>query len=402
MSEMKNDPVSNLGGGSFTNGDTRDGISLLDVLVVLVKNSKIVVRTTLYFIILGLMIAIFSPAKYTASADVIGEAESQSLPGGLGGLSVLRGLGINLGSSRGLTPEIYPAILKSQEVQLAIIREHYFLANEEEEITYVDYLTESTSIVSAMLAMVLDYTVGLPGKIIRAFKAGDRNEISRPGAASYVILSEEEDDALKSLNEITLIKTDLPTSIITISVTTPDPYLSAQMVTSYVHHLTQRVQEMHTRKTREDLEFIKEQFAQAQGELEEAETALANFLDQNRDPQTARLKTEMERFERQMRFKSELYMDLQTQRTQAEIDLQRSRPVITILEAPTPPLLRSAPKRKVIVVLSLIMGFGVGILLAFTAQFIAATRDDELEGPKLSQIWKALVPARLAKRWQAD
>jgi len=58
-------------------------------------------------------------------------------------------------------------------------------------------------------------------------------------------------------------------------------------------------------------------------------------MDRNRDIQTARLRTEVERLQRQVTIKMELYRELQTQLMQAEIELQHIQPVITLVEAPS-------------------------------------------------------------------
>ncbi|MEE9161537.1 MAG: hypothetical protein V3U35_01080, partial [Candidatus Neomarinimicrobiota bacterium] len=217
-----------------------------------------------------------------------------------------RGLGLNLGFSQGLTPETYPAVLRSREVQLAVARERYFISGQD-STTFVEYVSRQAGTLVAILEAVSDYTIGLPGKVMRLFKAGSAPAGIPVGSSRYFFLTEEEDDALRVLADITGVAIDAKTSIITISATTPDPMLSAQLVTSLIYHLTRRVQEMHTRKTSETLAFVRQQFAAAQAGLEAAEVALAQFLDQNRDPQTARLRTEMERLQRQMRFKGELY-----------------------------------------------------------------------------------------------
>ena len=145
---------------------------------------------------------------------------------------------------------------------------------------------------------------------------------------------------------------------------------------------------IRTQKARDNLTFVNERFDEAQAELQAAEERLAAFNDRNRDIQSARLRTERDRLQRQVRFAADLYSEFQTQRTQAEIELQRSQPVITILEAPTPPLKRSAPQRTLIVLLSVILGGLIGVGGAFVRTFFSNQEDDE-EKEKLQQIKKA-------------
>ena len=96
----------------------------------------------------------------------------------------------------------------------------------------------------------------------------------------------------------------------TISVTTPDPLLSVQIARTLVINLTVRVRAIYTQRTRENLNFIRERFAEVDSELVVAEDKLASFLDRNRNPQSAVLRTQSERFQRQVTFKSELFREM--------------------------------------------------------------------------------------------
>ena len=103
------------------------------------------------------------------------------------------------------------------------------------------------------------------------------------------------------------VSVDRNSGIMSISVTTRQPLLSAQLAQTFINLLTQRVREIYTKKIREDLEFIRERFGESQQQLEVAEEKLAQFMDRNRNPQTAQLRTKMERLQRQVSFKTQLY-----------------------------------------------------------------------------------------------
>ena len=68
--------------------------------------------------------------------------------------------------------------------------------------------------------------------------------------------------------------------------------------------------------------------------------------------------------------------------------------MITAAEPPVPPMERSAPKRTLIVLLSLILGGFLGIGAAFVSAFFDGTEDDAEEQEKLDEIRERLVPAR--------
>ncbi|MGM0704552.1 MAG: Wzz/FepE/Etk N-terminal domain-containing protein, partial [Bacteroidota bacterium] len=89
-------------------------ISLLDILVVLARNRRFVIGCVVGLTMVGLIYAIAAPEEFTADAQVVREVEGGAGPAP-GGLSALRGLGVNLGgTSTGLTSEAYPRILTSR------------------------------------------------------------------------------------------------------------------------------------------------------------------------------------------------------------------------------------------------------------------------------------------------
>jgi uncharacterized protein involved in exopolysaccharide biosynthesis len=95
-------------------------------------------------------------------------------------------------------------------------------------------------------------------------------------------------------------------------------------------------------------------------------------------------------------FKSELYSDLQAQLMQAHIDYERSRPVITVLEQPVPPIDPSGPSRLLIIITGLMLGGVIGIGIAFTKVLFAKLQSQEED--KFSEIKDAIHPLKSASR----
>ncbi len=61
--------------GRAGNGVREDEISILDLLVILARQKKTIVRTVMWFGIVGMLIAIFSSSEYTSNSTVIREVE---------------------------------------------------------------------------------------------------------------------------------------------------------------------------------------------------------------------------------------------------------------------------------------------------------------------------------------
>ena len=329
-------PSPNIDSDSAAHPGGQKNASVLDLLLVIARNRKLIIATTLVCVGLAIMFALFSSSRYTSSAKVIREVENENAMRNLGGLSLLSGIGLNLGGSgTGLTPDAYPDVLASREVQLAVVRDTFHFRDIDQTLTFTAYANRAT-----WQTYLKRFTIGLPGTIMKAIRPPVDRAALDTASASYPTL--EEEAAIKAIS--TLIGTDIDqdTGLMTIAATTHDPFLSRDITQRFVKHLVTRIEAIRTEKAKRDLGFIKQRYEVARDSLLSTENNLALFNDRNTNPQSARLRTQQARLQRQVTFKSELFSDLQAQLTQAEIDLQRSRPVITLLEKPAPPI---NPKR---------------------------------------------------------
>ena len=370
-----------------------DEVSLLDILLVIARHKRLIVRTVLVFTVLGLLYAVLAPTEYTSTARVVREAQTEggNLPGGI---SALRGLGINLGgAASGLTPEAYPDILTSREVRLAVVRDTFYFPEEDARMTYVQFVDQPPGLVGN----VLKYTLKLPWTLKAALVPAAPRPAGVDSAGKPVYPTEAEEQAIKAVAGKVSSSVDQESGLMTINVTAGEPGLAAALAESFLRHLTERVRTIRTDKARQNVDFIEQRFEEAKEELRAAEEQLAQFMDRNQRINSAQLRTEQERLQRQVTFASDLYSELQTQLTQARIELQRSEPVITTVEQPVPPMQRSAPKRTLIVLLSLILGGFLGVGAAFVSAFFDSTEDDAEEQEKLTEIRERLVPKHYRK-----
>ncbi|UCD38646.1 MAG: hypothetical protein JSW54_03980 [Fidelibacterota bacterium] len=374
--------------------EEKAGLSLLDFLLLVAQQKRIIGLSTVLGVAIALVVALTTPSKYSAAALVIRETISETSSALTGGLAALSGLGINIGSgTTGLGEETYEDILKSNEVLLTIAKQPFFIAELNDTINLVGYYNPEPGIIGIILAGLKKITIGLPRTMIDLVQGKpDLPESLSTGQITYSF-NEEEKNTVEVLSEVISAGVSRQSGIMTISVTTTDPLLSAQLASVAIKKLAERVREIYHENTKQDLEFVQERFSAAQAELNASEEALARFTDQNRDPQTANLLMEMERLQRQVDFKTQLYSELQAQLTQTEIDLQKNRPVLTVVEAPVPPLESSGPRRKVMVLAGLVFGFGAGLGLAFLGDMVKRHKADDEAEAKLKEIQVELIPA---------
>lgn len=371
-----------------------EAISLLDIILVLLRRRHLIFWSIVCGGVLALLLALISTPSYTSWAKVIREVESEAAGANFSGAALLRGFGFNVGgNSTGLVANAYPVVALSREVRQMVVRDTFYFAEFGTSMTFVDYIHKEPGLGEKIWM----YTLGLPRTIRRALRKQPALPLSAKDGQIYPTRKEEE--AIKKIAEYVSIAVDEETGLMTLAVTAHHPLLAAQMAESFTKHLAERVRTIRTQKAREDLAFISSQFEEAGESLRIAENTLARFEDRNLNPQRAQLRTEHERLQRQVSFKSELYSDLQAQLTQAHIELQRSEPVITILEKPVPPIETSGASRVLLVIFGFILGGFVGLGLAFVKQYVQTQKSMGDERQKMKEIQHLWQSSWLYKRF---
>ncbi len=357
-------------------------LSVLDGLYVLAKHSRLIILLTLIGIGLGVVVAITTPAEYTSSAVLMREAQRETSGGSL---AALRGLGLNLGESQsGLTIEAYPNVLESHEVRFILLEESFPLASGG-RVTFLEYVQ---NIEPGSLGSWLSGVFGLDGE-----RCGE--ERFHPVADTLsVAYTCEQQKAMESMSEMITVDADAETGLMTVSVAAKDPALAASLVGRLVEELQTRVQSLLTQKAREDHEFIRERTVGAEADLRSARAVLARFEDQNRGLTSARLLAERDRLRDEVNFATNVFGQYQGELKQAEIEVQRASPVITVLDRPVVPLLPTRPRRKVIVLIGALFGLAMGLMFAFVIEGFRVETGTESGRRKRAAIRAALIPRR--------
>ena len=360
-------------------------LSVLDGLYVLVRYRWLILLLTGISLVVGVFIALTTPREYTANAVVVRESHQEVASGGL---SALRGLGLNLGESGpGLTIEAYPNILTSREVQAAVI--HTPLPAQSREMSMVDYQARYGK-----------------GGGLRSFLRGllRRNSGSEGGetivqqdslAVSYTV---DEQETMQMLGNMIDVDADVETGLMTVAVTARDPVFAANLAGLLVEELRTRVQELLTEKAREDYEFILEQTEEAEAALTRARSVLARFDDSNRGLTSARLLAQREELRQDVTFASEVFGESQSQLKRAELEVQRASPVVTVLDRPVVPLLPSKPRRSLIVAIAFLLGLCGSVLLAFVLEGLQVEATSSEGQKKRTAIRDMLIPKRFRRK----
>jgi len=175
------------------------------------------------------------------------------------------------------------------------------------------------------------------------------------------------DRALRRLNKLVTIKSDRKTGVITVSVTTKYPELSAAVAHAYLEELDDY--NIHHRQSTasENQKFTAKRLLEIKAELAEAEDSLRSFKEANmnymisNDPD---LQLELARLQREADMKASLYLTMAQQNELARIEAVKDIPVVQILDRGTVPQEKTSPRRSLYLAGALMGSFLISILIS--------------------------------------
>lgn len=340
----------------------KDEIDLLELSNVIWLSRKLILKITAGFVLFGLIIALGSGVEYKASCKLMPESQ-EDIPGNLGGLSGLAGLaGLNFGGQTAgvLTPELYPEIAKSTSFQLELLHEPILFEEHDTLVSSYVYFKEIYS--HSFLANVATYTLGLPS-IVKGWFTGPAGEVTQDESSDLIRLSSKDLQMLQVFRKRTFVDVDIKSGIIFVSTKMPEAFASAALADKVIELLTEKVVDYKISKSKANLEFISERFKESKAEFERAQNQMALFDDRNRNVSTSLARTEQQRLQNEYNIAFEVYKGLATQLEQAKIKVKEQTPVFTTLEPVVVPIDKSEPKRKIILLVSIMAG--VALSLAF-------------------------------------
>jgi uncharacterized protein involved in exopolysaccharide biosynthesis len=334
-----------------------DEIDLLALLKTVFIARRFVIKTTILFAVLGIILAVVSPTKYTASSTFVPQLSEGQTNSSLGGLASLAGINLSaiMGSQpQEISPSLYPQIAESIPYRLALLD-----ATVESNTSFRDYILTQTGGV-AIVPLLKKYTIGLPGLLLN--KQTDDNENLDN---SLFQITEEDKDLFEFLAQVVSIQVDDQEGLVSISVELSDRMVAAQLAQAATDLLQSNIIAFKSQSARNNLDFIKRQFESKRQEFEQIQDSIAVFKDQNLNITSSLYQNQLTRLESQFTITSSVFQELAGQVEQAKIQVNKDTPIFTIIEPVSVPLERSKPKRTMMVIIWTFLGgvFSVGWVL---------------------------------------
>jgi hypothetical protein len=324
------------------------------------KGRKTILNYTLFGAFFGLVFAILSPKQFTVSTTMVPQSDqsNNSKLSGLSSIAAMAGFNLDIsGNNVEIPPVVYPQIVESVPFQLELMNTRFNFSDINHPVTMYDYYTKMAK--PGVIGIILKYTLGLPGVIIKAIKG--TTPIKTFSNDGLTHLSENQEKICKILKGNITLNVEKKEGYLTLTSTFPEALLSAQVAKKAQELLQQTIVEYKTKKASDQLTFINQRYIEKKEELEKAQEKLASYRDRNQFLSTAMAGTELERLQNEYNLTYSVYTELSKQLENAKIQVKEQTPVFAILKPIIVPTKKTKPNRILILFAWTLIGCIVGI-----------------------------------------
>lgn len=316
-------------------------ISLTDIILILAKRLKIIILTPAILCLITLIYVLFFTApSYESTAKIMssssGGSNSQTT-------ELAARFGISLGGSS-QSYWSYSDIIYSRTLAKAMLKRKFDTDEYGPQKTLLQILTygneESPLVVSDTL-----------------IQAGIE------GVSGMIDFQEESDGSFYKL-----------------TITAPEPIFAKDFALALIEELDSHLRTNHNKKTKETKQFVSQRIAETEAELKTAEEKLKDFKDTNRNiGSSPALQLTQQRLGREVSVLTGVFTTLKQQMEKIKIDEVRESDFVVVFEQPEVPLKPSKPNKKLMVILSAVLGLGLGIVIVFVLNFTENILGEEKE-----------------------
>jgi LPS O-antigen subunit length determinant protein (WzzB/FepE family) len=333
-----------------------DEIDLIALIKSLWLGKKIILKISLGFAFLGILVALSSPVVFTASSTFLPQSSQSGGSSSLSGVASL--VGINLGgniSGNEIPPSIYPQITESVPYKRAILEIPLNINQSEPDVLLKDYLLNKKE---TSFNLIKKYTIMLPFTILSAIKG-------KPKGNDKVLKSEmsvslEEEELFEKLSDVLSLSVNAKEGFVNLSASMEDPLICAIVAKGAQEILQKSVIDYKIKSASELLTFNQKQLDLKKIEFDSLQNKLALFKDSNLNIIDSRFENRLSGMEAEFGIVNAVYQELSKQLEQSKLQVSRDTPVFSVIKPVTIPNIRSAPKRSLMVLIYTFLGFVLG------------------------------------------
>ena len=366
----------------YNNIPEEQEIDLVELIQRMWVNRWLIVKVTAVFMVLGVLVALFSAKVYTASCDVVPQTSKSGPSSSMSSLAALAGINLNAAqSAESLSPNVYENIMGSTTFRKELMQTMIDFEEVGHPVSFFDYYTSEEYNKPSVFSYIKKYTIGLPFTILNAIR-GEQPEpdYSGVGGDSNAIetISKDEYDAMTILGESIALSLDEKKGYVTITANMPEAVAAAQLAQATLTLLQKYITEFKIEKVQSNLDFVQERFDEAKRNFEDVQARRAKLRDANMNTSRYSARTELERLDAEYTLAQGVYTSLAQQVEQAKISVKETAPILTVIKPVTVPYKKSKPQRAMILFaftfLGAVAGMGGVLLTPAVAEIVGSER----------------------------
>lgn len=371
----------------YNNLPEEQEIDLVELIQKMWVNRGLIIKVTAAFMVVGLLVAIFSSKVYTASCDVVPQSSDSSASSRMSSLAALAGINLNQAQNvKVLSPHVYENIMSSTTFRKELMQTMVNFEKADRPVSFYEYYTSEEFNKPSVGDYVVKYTIGLPFVILNAIR-GDKPKtesvaLAGDGSTAIESLTKDEYNCMAILGQSVGITLDEKNGYVTISANMPEAVAAAQMAQATLTLLQKYITEFKIEKVQSNLDFVQERYDEAKRNFEDVQARRAKFRDANMNTSRYSARTELEKLDAEYTLTMNLYSSLASQLEQAKISVKETTPVLTVIKPVTVPYKKSKPQRSMILAaftfLGAVLGMGCVLLLPVVAEITGSQKMKKL------------------------
>ena len=296
--------------------------------------------------IIGVIIAFTTPKQYTVNVKLAPELGNSRRSSSLSSIASMLGVGgMNMGGETdALNVTLYPDVVASTPFIIDLLDTPIQTLNEEEaDTTLVEYLKTNKG---TLFGTIMSLPGQAIGAVVSLFK--DKEEVDSIKVINPFHLTRAEDISVKRLRSLITANVDKKTGVTSLSVTMQDPLVAAIVTDTLLSKLKEHIINYRISKAEEDCNYYEKLYNESKNNYYEAQKAYANYLDANKNIILRSVQIEGERLQNEMNLAYNVYNQMAGQLQMGRAKVQEAKPMFTVVEPATVPLLPSGTGRKMI------------------------------------------------------
>ena len=344
-------------------------IDLVELIQKMWINRWLIVKVAAVFVVVGVLVALFSPKVYTASCDIVPDT-NKSGSSKMSSLAALAGVNLSGGEDvTALSPLVYDNIMKGTTFRKELMQTKINFEEIDKPVSFFDYYTSEEYNKPSVLGYIVKYTIGLPFVILNAIRGEqpepDYSGVGKSEGPAVETLNKDEYDAMLALEQSVALSLDDKKGFVTITTNMPEAVAAAQLAQATVVLLQKYITEFKIAKVQSNMDFIQSRYDEAKKNFEDIQVRRAAFRDANANTNKFSARVEAEKLDAEYTLAMNIYSELATQLEQAKIEVKKDTPMLTVVRPVTIPYKKSKPQRMTILFAFTFLGVvaGAGLVL---------------------------------------